>query len=248
MTAIYGRDFARVYNEKWESWTERISPFLVEVARQRYPKASSWLDLCCGTGFLLRRVVRRGFSAVGVDSSRHQIRHAKRNAPTARFVCRDIREFRLPHRFDVITCMFDSLNYLTTKSDLLKAFRNAKRHLAGAGVFVFDMNTFEGLEDSWCRTSATDEQDLTLILQTSFDPKRAVGPCLITGFVRNARLFRRFQEEHLQRGYKASEIEELLEKVGLSFRKYDGRTLGRPKKRSGRLIYVCEITRGKLIA
>ena len=38
------------------------------------------------------------------------------------------------------------------------------------------------------------------------------------------------------------EIEGFLGKIDLSFRKYDARTCGRPKKRSVRLVYVCGIS------
>jgi hypothetical protein len=102
------------------------------------------------------------------------------------------------------------------------------------------MNTFEGLQDLWCSTLTTHERDLTLIVETSFDAKRALGRCLITGFLRDGKLFRKFQEEHLERGYRAQEIEDLLFRAGFIFRKYDGHTLARPGKRAPRLLYLCK--------
>ena len=189
---------------------------------------------------MLKLVCEDGYEAVGVDASRHQLAHARRNAPGAKLVVADIRELALGRRFDVVTCLFDSLNYLTGKKDLVRAFRKAKGHLSAGGLFAFDMNTFEGLEDAWCRTSATHERDLTLVVESSFDAKRALGRCVITGFVRERRLHRRFREEHVERGYRAGEIEDLLGRAGFSFRKYDGNRLGRARKRSGRLLYLCQ--------
>ena len=136
--------------------------------------------------------------------------------------------------------MFDSLNYLTKKQDLLKVFRKVKQLLSQNGIFIFDMNTFEGLQDGWCRISTTYENNLTLIVETSFNPKRAIGHCLITGFISEGKLHRKFQEKHIERGYKAKEIESLLDKAGFLFKKYDGNSLNRPNKRSGRLMYICE--------
>ena len=237
---IYGKDFAAVYNEKWSFWAVKMWPFLRDTVKKRAPHAKSWLDLCCGTGTLLQRITRRRFEGTGVDVSKHQLRHARRNAPGARFVASDIRTLALDETFDVMTCMFDSLNYLTRSSDLLKAFRVARRHLAEDGVFVFDMNTYEGLEDSWCQTRAMEEPGRTIIVETSFQPRRALGRCLITGFTKRGAFYTKFQEEHVQRAYRAREIEDLLARAGFSFRKYDGYSLGRPRKRSGRLLYVCE--------
>jgi SAM-dependent methyltransferase len=242
MKTLYGRDFASAYNEKWAFWGARMWPFLSRAVTRNNPRAKTWLDLCCGTGSLLRIVSENGFIAAGIDVSKHQITHARRNAPNAKLMVRDIRELSLGRKFDVITCMFDSLNYLTRKNDLLKVFCKVKSCLSEGGLFAFDMNTFEGLQDIWCRTSVTHEPNLTLVTETSFNPGNAMGRCLITGFVRKGRRYRRFQEEHIERGYTRHEINCLLAKAGFSFRTYDGLSFGSPRKRSARLLYVCRGT------
>jgi hypothetical protein len=135
--------------------------------------------------------------------------------------------------------MFDSLNYLTAQRDLLKALRKTKQHLNPRGIFIFDMNTFEGLQDNWRRTSVIEDAGMSLIVQTSFDEKRARGKCLMTGFIKKGQTFRKFQEEHIERGYRATEIDELLQRASFAYKKFDGYTFGRPKKRSGRLFYLC---------
>ena len=151
----------------------------------------------------------------------------------------DVRGFSLGQRFDVVTCMFDSLNYLTAKRDLARAFRNVRRHLHAGGCFAFDMNTFDGLRDRWCRTSAVRERGRVLIIESSFDERWARGRAVLTGFVRDGRLYRRFEEQHIERGYRPDEIDDLLARSGFAFKRYDGDTLGRPRKRSARLVYVC---------
>lgn len=238
--STYGKDFARVYNRSWGGWTRnRAWPFVSGLVAERAGHARSWLDLCCGTGWLLKQVCESGLEAVGLDQSRYQLAHARRNAPAARLVRGDVRWFSLRRRFDVITCMFDSLNYLRRKNDLLRAFRNARRHLQPAGLFIFDMNTYEGLRRGWSRTSVTRGPLGTLIMETSFDPGRALGRALITGFVKAGKLYRRFQEEHVERGYRPREIEDLLGRAGFRFKKRDGTDFGRAKKRSPRLLYAC---------
>ena len=236
---IYGKDYAAVYNDRWGFFGLKMWPFLSKVVRRHQPRAETWLDLCCGTGSLLELVCENDFSATGVDASRHQLKHARQNAPCAKLVRADVREFSLPGKFDVITCMFDSLNYLTTKQDLTRAFRRARHHLQDDGLFIFDVNTFESLRSRWCSVSTIREPDRMVIVDTAFDEKRALGRCLITGFAKEGHLWRRFEEEHVERGYIPQEIDDLLERVGFSFGKYDGDTLSRPRKRSGRLIYVC---------
>ncbi len=236
---IYGNDFAAVYNDKWQDFSARMWPFLWETIQKHKPDAKTWLDLCCGTGRLLKLVCENGFSAVGLDLSPHQLKYAKVNAPAATLVQADVRDFSLAQEFDMVTCIFDSLNYLTTKKDLGRALRRARRHLSEDGSFVFDMNTFAGLQDTWCHISTIREPHRVIINETSFDEKRGLGRCLITGFVKQGRAYRKFEEEHIERGYKAEEIEDALARCEFGFKKYDGYSLSRPRKRSARLLYVC---------
>ncbi len=238
---IYGKDFAAIYNRNWAFWGPKMWPFLFKQIKKILPSARNWLDLCCGTGSLLKFICSHKFKATGVDISKHQLYYTKQNAPRARLVRQDIRKLSLPSKFDVITCMFDSLNYLTDRQDLLKVIKKVQRHMTDKALFIFDMNTFQGLHDQWCRTSATHKRGYTLIVETSFDRKRALGLCQITGFIKKGKLYRKFQEKHFERGYKPKEIENLLRKTGFSYRKYDGNKLGRANKRSGRLLYLCSI-------
>jgi len=242
--SIYGKDFAAVYNDQWAFWGPKMWPFLAKVAAARNPDAQTWLDLCCGTGSLLKHVCENGFSAVGLDVSPHQLKYARKNAPGATLVRADVRQFSLDRKFDIITCLFDSLNYLTRKKDLERVFRAVRRHLNAGGLFAFDVNTFEGLQDQWHQTTAVKNPGRTIVVSTSFNEKRALGRCVISGFIKEGRLYRRFEEEHIERGYRASEIEELLERAGLALEKYDGNTLSTPGERSGRLFYLCWRRRG----
>jgi hypothetical protein len=88
-------------------------------------------------------------------------------------------------------------------------------------------------------TTATHDENSTVIVETSFNAENALGSCLITGFLKDGKGYRRFQEEHIERGYKVFEIEDLLRKAGFTFTKYDGSTLSTPKRRSAKLLYLC---------
>ncbi|MHC4984570.1 MAG: class I SAM-dependent DNA methyltransferase, partial [Planctomycetota bacterium] len=224
--SVYGKDFARIFDEQWgKRINDTVWPFVSKLVAERLPLARTWLDLCCGTGQLLALANRAGFETVGVDASRNQLARARKNAPATKLLCRDVGRFRLGQTFDVITCLGDSLNYILRKNDLLRAMRAATHHLAPGGMFVFDVNTFEGLQDVWCSTSTMADANWTVIVTSSFDAKRAIGQAEITGFVRQGRLYRKFVERHVERGYRAAEIDDLLTRAGLSFRKIDGQDL-----------------------
>jgi len=186
------------------------------------------------------RALEAGYEPTGVDCSVHQLRHARRNAQNAHLVCADIRELALARRFDVITCMFDSLNYLTEPADLARALKRIAAHLTESGLFIFDVNTWEGLQDRWRAMSAFRDPGRLILVDSSFDEEAGLGHCLITGFLREGNLWRRFDEEHIQRGYRGAEIDAMPADAGLSFEKLDGHSLAEPGERCGRLLYVCE--------
>lgn len=238
--STYGREFSAIYNYRWAFWGRKMWPFLSKYLRRNRLPAASWLDLCCGAGSLLKFVAGGRCRAIGLDISPSQLRHARRNAPEAKLIRGDVRDFELAERFDVITCLMDSLNYLTTKADLLKAFRNARAHLAEGGVFVFDMNTYDGLARHWSdRSSASNEPTSMMIFETAFDPRTAIGELTITGFRKDGRQWRRFRERHVERGYRPEEIQSLLARAGLEVVHCCDEQFRRRTTRPSRVICVC---------
>lgn len=237
---VYGKDFAWVYNEVWENFSERLWPFISDVVQQHVPDAREWLDLCCGSGHLIKILVSEGYSVTGLDLSVHMLKHAKRNAPEGQLVQADVRDFDLGRQFDVITCLFDSVNYLTRKRHLERAFRSARRHLRKPGLFLFDVETLEGYASMQHAPSVRRSEDLVTLIEGWFDAKGACRHTLITGFIRRGKLYRRFEEDHVQRGYEPGEVDALLERVGLSFQTYDCRTLQEPTAKANRLVYACK--------
>jgi SAM-dependent methyltransferase len=239
---IYSEDFSWVYNEEWPDLSARLWPFIAQVVHERLREARDWLDLCCGTGRLLEILVREGYSATGLDLSPHQLAHARRNVPEAELVKADIRDFRLGRQFDVITCLFDSINYLTTKRDLERAFRNVRRHLAGPGMFVFDVCTLAGYRDATYVPGVRRTDATVTVIEGWFEPRRRCRHTRITGFIKRGKLYKGFDEEHVQRGYDSEEIDALLERAGFAFETYDARTMEETAAGTDRVLYVCRQT------
>jgi SAM-dependent methyltransferase len=233
----YGKEFAKIYNEKWDLWARGMWPFILKSVTSHRNDARTWLDLCCGTGGLLKLACDGGFDAVGVDLSPHQLTYARQKAPRARVVKRDVRALSLKRKFDVITCIFDSLNYLLTMQDLESALRVARSHLDEGGLFIFDVKTPEGFRGE--RNKIFRDRRYMVVFESHFDERQLLHSFFVTGFVRQGSLYKRFEEEHAQRAFEAREIERTLSLTALDFKKYDGETFSVARKRSKRLVYVC---------
>lgn len=113
------------------------------------------LDIACGEGSLAVAMAGSGIKVTGIDQSAQMIELAKDRAKSAKaavdFRVEDMRSLAFEAEFDLVTCFFDSLNYMLTVTDLQAAFAGAYRALRPGGFYLFDMNTVYGLAVDWMR-------------------------------------------------------------------------------------------------
>ena len=131
--------FARFYDAVMDDPGPRAARVLEFVHRYR-PGASTLLELACGTGSILARLDEVP-SVTGLDRSPEMLAVAAGKVPRARLIEGDMSDFSLGERFDVVACVFDSLNHLLTFEAWQSTFEAVHRHLAEGGLFVFDVNT-----------------------------------------------------------------------------------------------------------
>ena len=112
----------------------------VDAAIERYrPHAASLLELGCGTGSILARLTC-GAALTGLDRSPEMLAVCAAKVPGARLVEGDMRSFDLGQRFDVVVCVFDSINHLLDVESWEALVACVDRHLTEGGLFVFDVN------------------------------------------------------------------------------------------------------------
>src|SRR5665213_2900131 len=76
-----------------------------------HPVATSLLELGCGTGSILARL-DTGAQLTGLDRSPAMLAVAAGKVPGAQLVEGDMAAFDLGRRFDVVVCVFDSVNHV----------------------------------------------------------------------------------------------------------------------------------------
>ena len=144
----------RAYAEFAGFYDQIMGDRSADVARVRSyitrfcPAARTLLELGCGTGAMLAGLTR-GLEVTGVDRSPEMLAVAATAVPAARLVEADMSAFSLGTRFDVVICVFDTLNHLPTFADWREMFDRAHEHLADGGLFVFDVNTTQRLRRLW---------------------------------------------------------------------------------------------------
>jgi ubiquinone/menaquinone biosynthesis C-methylase UbiE len=129
--SVYDRVYA------WKDYA-REARRIHELVRQRGPRpARTLLDVACGTGVHLRYLAR-WYDVTGLDASAPMLAVARRRLPHAHFAKGTMQSFRLPGRFDVITCLFSAIGYVRSEADLCRTLANFARHLAPGGIVVVE--------------------------------------------------------------------------------------------------------------
>jgi SAM-dependent methyltransferase len=191
------------------------------------------VDLACGTGRLLKRLVQHGWSSVGIDFSHGMLRQARRGPYVPSVAAADLAALPFERRFNYATCLFDSVNFLLDTGRLHAAFREIAGLLTKGGVFYFDVITermvthhFAGREwsedngsfsTSWTGTYDRATHLAKLEIRVNTDPGHHVR----------------------ERVYTHAEIEDALDAAGLTLLgHFDASTWKPTTRRSIRIDYV----------
>jgi SAM-dependent methyltransferase len=179
------------------------------------------LDVACGEGSFAVAMAKLGFRVTGIDQSQRMIDLAGDRAAQAGvevyFSVEDMRDLPFNQEFDLVTCFFDSLNYLLTIRDLQDAFQGAFNALKPGGLFIFDINTVYGLAVDWMRERTyiqNEADDFIEVHRHEFDYENLVATVEITIFQRLGDLWERIHETHRERGYPIADLQFLLNETG----------------------------------
>jgi SAM-dependent methyltransferase len=119
--------------------------WVIDCLHRHGNHATSLLELGCGTGSILARITAVP-SITGLDLSSQMLAFARSRVPNARLIETDIASFSLGEEFDVVICVFDTLNHLVTFDSWVSLFEATSRHLRVGGLFMFDVNTQSKLQ------------------------------------------------------------------------------------------------------
>lgn len=117
------------------------------------PSPPRYLDAACGTGTLAGMLRQAGWDATGLDLSPAMVREGRRKVPGLPLAVADLRALPVAGAFDLVTCLFDSLNFLLADEDLGRALTELHGALCDGGILYADIITermvtdhFEGQE------------------------------------------------------------------------------------------------------
>ncbi len=217
LARVYDAIFADVEYDDWADFSLEV---LAELGWLEAREGITMLDLACGTGSSSVPYVQRGFVVSGADMSLDMLSVARAKLPNTEFYHQNFLELHIPKHFQLIICVFDSLNNLLKLADLEQTLERIKTHLLPDGIFVFDCNTPLGVTDLWEDDEFAGEVQLTDGAAHYHWTHQATAQNLgeVTAHIwmmdDQGALLEEFHEVHLERGYSKQELETSLKKVG----------------------------------
>lgn len=208
--------FAWLYNQHWGGFTQLVLPVLENLALRDVPRGAHILDICCGTGQLAALLTGQGYQVTGLDGSEQMLALARQNAPRAKFILGDARNFSLPQQFDAAVSTFDSLNHILALDELESALCCTAGVLKTGAPFCFDLNMEHAFLEGWEGSYGEAYADHAFVRSGSYDPEKRLGRFDAAIFRLVDGVWQRNDVTFFQRWYSRAEIFTVLERAGFS--------------------------------
>ena len=212
---------AEIYDELMEEdFYEKMLRYLEEGFERYSIMPGKVLDLACGTGRFSLHLATKGWSVTGIDISPQMLalarQHSEESGLPIRFILGNMVELKTDEVYDLVTCFYDSVNYILDEDRLLRLFKRVQKTLAAVGCFIFDLNTLHGLKEYWNtgmrRRIFSKGHSLWM---TCWNEDTQINTLkLVASFREGDGSFKRLTEVHHERGYTNDTVNRLLKKAG----------------------------------
>lgn len=238
------KDFAKIYDKliyediDYKSFGEAI----IKICNDYNIHKAEYLDLACGTGNVTKEVGKEFKNVWAVDLSSDMLVQAEEKLREeklkAKFICQNMSNLNIMKKFNLITCVLDSTNYILDECELEKYFRAVYEHLDDEGMFIFDINSYYKLTEILGNNIFNyDNEDIVYIWENVLE--NDIVDMYLTFFIKDGEVYRRFDEEHKERAYKEEFLDKLLNDIGfVIIKKLDNYKEEKITYETERIVYI----------
>lgn len=244
---VYG-ELSKVYDQLiYEDINyDEMKKFILNICKNQNVDLEDYLDIACGTGNMTIELAKECKNTYAVDLSDDMLREAfqkfKQEKIKPRLICQDMTELELNHKFNLITCILDSTNYILDKELLLNYLIGVEKHLKDDGIFIFDINSYYKLTEVLGNNIFTYD-DESIFYTWENVTEQDITSMYLTFFIRNGEVYERFDEEHEERAYTINEIKQNINKANLEILNiYNGYTNSEVEETTERIVFVVKKT------
>jgi ubiquinone/menaquinone biosynthesis C-methylase UbiE len=221
----------------YDKWYQHIT----EICKIHNCTPKNYLDLACGTGTFLKYFDDKEIKLYGMELNPNMLELAKaKNAKRQiAWIVSDMQNFSVKDKFDLITCLFDSVNYLQDEDQIIEMFNNVAKHLQKNALFIFDIVSEKTcLEYFFNYTDKDTINGIDIDRYHHYDYNQKIQHTELTFYQNNEEIL----EHHQQHIYSHEEILDFIKMSNLKYlASYQDFEITKVNQNAERIHYVCSI-------
>ncbi len=222
MEEWYKEDLAYIHDVGHGDFALESAPGILEILDQSGIREGLVVDLGCGSGLWAQELTKAHYDVLGVDISEPMIGIARRRVPDAEFRVASLFKVDIPS-CNAVTSLGECLNYLFDPDNdsrtLVQLFRRIYDALTPGGVFVFDIAKPGQVTQGTITKGFSEGKDWVVLVEKQEDREQGTLTRRITTFRKVGEHYRRADEVHRLRLYRATDIAIELRRVGFRVRR-----------------------------
>ena len=185
-------------------WIDSIIKWYTQFNSKPKPKI---LELACGTANASSLLVTKGFEVDACDASPFMLQVADTKPNKPHLYQAHLIDPIPKKDYDLIFCIFDSINYLLYPENISTLLHNVYNALAPNGVFIFDISTLmNSMVNFYDCSNYLKVQDAHIIQRSNYNSFSNHQLTHIIIFRKHLHSYELFEEHHTQRVYYTSEL------------------------------------------
>jgi SAM-dependent methyltransferase len=217
MKEWYKKDLAYIHDVGHSDYALKSAPGILNILTQNNIQEGLVVDLGCGSGISASELSKAHYRVLGVDISESLIAIARTRVPDAEFRVESLFKADIPSCNAVIS-IGECFNYLFDTDNncqaLAQLFDRIYRALTPEGVFVFDIAEPGQVMQGNKTQSFTEGKDWIVLVEKEENQEQSTLIRRIITLRKVGEHYRRDEEVHHLRLYKATDMAEKLRQTG----------------------------------
>ncbi len=110
---------------------------IYEIVKKLNPNAKTFLDIACGTGEH-DKYLKTWYNVEGIDINDDFLEIAKNKNPDLKYYKKNIVDFNLNKKYDVIASLFSAIGLLKSKNELENTIKCLVNHINKKGILIIE--------------------------------------------------------------------------------------------------------------
>jgi SAM-dependent methyltransferase len=216
--------FAQYYDliYQWKDYAGEVEFIKKVVERHKDSNVNHLLEVACGTGNHTQELVK-SYNVTAVDLNSNMLDIARDKLPDVEFILQDMKQLNLGRKFDIIVCLFSSINYHADIGSLERTLKLFYSHLNPSGLLIFDLGiSLDNWDEGRISLDTVVEDDLQIARICQSRLKSGVFNADFVFLVKKNGKVDFDIDQHQIGVFSTKKVKGLLEDCGFSSWIYDG--------------------------